>query len=215
MRTVSVLSQKGGAGKSTIAINLAAIAFRKKQRVLLLDLDPQATSLQWYEQRAHDKLSVLATEAKRLPEILKHARNDAFDWVFIDTSGRDEPGVNAAVKQSDFCLLPCRPSPADLHAIKPTVAGIRRMDKPFAFVITQAPARGNRADEARKALATLGDVAPKPIVIRAAYQDAYGRGGGRRRVSTPQQSRRGNPQSVELAQPSNEKARPCLRNAIR
>jgi chromosome partitioning protein len=96
--------------------------------------------------------------------------------VLIDTPGRDEPAVATAIRHSDFCVIPCRPSPADMKATPPTLATIQRLEKPSVFVITQAPPRGPRIREAEVGLGILGPVAPIHLVSRHGYQDAQGRG---------------------------------------
>ena len=66
----------------------------------------------------------------------------SFDFVFIDTPGIDSPGTRAVIALSDFCLVPCRPTPADLRSVSPTLAAIHRLEKDFAFVLTQTPPKG-------------------------------------------------------------------------
>ncbi len=98
--------------------------------------------------------------------------------MFIDTPGRDEPAAAIAIKHADFCLLPCRPTPADMKAIPPTVSTLERLGKPFAFILTQTPPKSPRTREAQVGLTMLGTVAPIHIVARTAYQDAQGIGKG-------------------------------------
>lgn len=110
--------------------------------------------------------------------MIAKARAASIDVVIIDTAGRDEPATASAMRVSDFCLVPCRPTPADMKAIPPTVATMERLGKGFAFVLTQSPARGGRVREAQVGLGMLGTVAPIQIVARTSYQDAQGVGQG-------------------------------------
>lgn len=178
LKTIALVSQKGGAGKSTLAINLAIAAVQSKQRALLVDLDPQKTAEAWYQDRDGEQPNLVTSGANQLGEVLKRAKTAGIQIVILDTAGRDEPATAAAIKVADFCLIPCRPSPADMKAIPPTVATIERLGKQFAFVLTQAPARGPRVREAQVGLGMLGTVAPIQIVTRASYQDAQGTGLG-------------------------------------
>jgi len=182
LHTITLVTQKGGSGKSTLAINLAVTCGRGRKRSLLIDLDPQATSAKWYERRCRHEISdqpgVVAVEASQLPEALRRAKAANIDTVFIDTAGRDDPSSAAAIKHADFCLVACRPTPADIEALEPTIGGLLRQRKPFAFVITQAPAVGFRIKEAETGLELQGLVAPIPVVTRVAYQDALGNGQG-------------------------------------
>jgi chromosome partitioning protein len=114
----------------------------------------------------------------QLPEAIQRARESGYDFVFIDTPGRDEPGTAAAIRVSDLVLVPVRPTPGDMKAIPPTVATVKRLQKEIAFVLTQTPPRGFRIAEAEKSLSMLGLVSPCRIVMRAAYQDAQGAGLG-------------------------------------
>ena len=99
-----------------------------------------------------------------------------FDVVLIDNPGRDEPSTAVAIPHVDLYLIPCRPTPADMKAMPPTVATINRLGKLSAFVLSQTPPRGYRIQEAAKGLSVVGMVAPVHIVSRNAYQDAQGMG---------------------------------------
>jgi len=182
LQTITLVTQKGGSGKSTLAINLAVTAGRGKKKSLLVDLDPQATSAKWYERRLElgesEHPGVVSIPATQLPEALGRAKSARIDTVFIDTAGRDDPSSAAAIKHADYCLVACRPTPADMEALEPTIDTLTRQRKAFAFVITQAPASGFRIIEAEKGLGGQGLVAPVPIVTRVAYQDALGNGQG-------------------------------------
>jgi chromosome partitioning protein len=173
MKVLSLVSPKGGTGKSTLTVNLAAAAPGK---VLILDTDPQGTALAWYERReAENPLLARATPGD-LPDAISKAEGAGFDRVFIDTAGRDDPGTAAAIRVADFCLVPCRPTLPDMRALPPAVAVIQRLNKPYAFVLSQAPPRGYRIREAERGLAILGPVCPVVIVSRSGYQDAFGLG---------------------------------------
>jgi len=178
MIVISFVTQKGGSGKTTLAINCGVVASQKGNRILILDMDAQATAEAWYQDRDDDKPQVIRLVPADLDRALRAAREKGFDVVFIDTPGRDEPGAAAAVRSSDFCVIPCRPSPADMKATPPTVETIRRLGKRAAFVLTQAPPRSFRNREAEQGLSVLGLVCPVHIVLRNVYQDAQGAGLG-------------------------------------
>ena len=178
MKVISFVTQKGGSGKTTLAINCAVVAASgRNRRAVIFDMDPQASAENWFQEREASEPQLIRVSAAELPKAIDLAAKQ-FDFVFIDTPGRDEPAQASAIMQSDFCVIPCRPSPTDLQATPATVATIKRLGKPFAFVLAQTPPRSFRVAEASAALSKLGDVCPVHIVTRNVYQDAQGTGLG-------------------------------------
>src|SRR5579875_3515953 len=98
MRVLSFVSQKGGAGKSTLAISCAVAAEQDGYQVLIVDLDPQGTSEAWFQDRNADTPKLVTAAAADLPDALACARSARFDFVLIDTPGRDEPAVATAIR---------------------------------------------------------------------------------------------------------------------
>jgi chromosome partitioning protein len=178
MTVFSFVTQKGGSGKTTLAINCAVASMLDKKRVVIFDMDEQGTAENWYQDREAEEPLLVKVKATELKQALEGAKSKNFEVVIIDTPGRDEPATASAIRLSDFCVIPCRPSPADMKATPPTVETIRRLSKPAAFVLTQTPARSFRIREAQTGLSVLGMVAPVFIVSRNAYQDAQGAGLG-------------------------------------
>jgi chromosome partitioning protein len=178
MRVISFVTQKGGAGKTTLSVNCAVAAERGGRKTLILDLDEQGSAESWYQVRDAETPRLVKIGAWKLPEAMAAAKAGGYQLVIIDTPGRDEPSVNAAVRAADFVVIPCRPTPVDMKATPPTVETVNRLKKPSFLVLTQTPPRGERVREAETALATLGVVCPVRIVARAAYQDAHGAGLG-------------------------------------
>ena len=175
MRVIAFVTQKGGSGKTTIALSCAAAAEEQGFRALVLDMDPQGTAEAWYQAREATTPKLAAVTAAELPHAITGGQQ-RFDVALVDTPGRDEPSTAVAIRHADLCLIPCRPTPADMKATPPTVATINRLGKLSAFVLSQTPPRGYRIREAAKGLSVLGVVAPVHIVSRNAYQDAQGMG---------------------------------------
>ena len=178
MRVLSFVTQKGGSGKTALLLATSVAAEEAGKRVLIIDLDPQGTAEAWYQDREADTPKLVKIDATDLEDAIRTARASDFDFVLIDTPGRDEPSTAAAIRAADFCIIPCRPTPADMKATPPTIATINRLNKPVAFVLTQTPPRSYRIKEAESGLSVLGMVAPVHIVLRNAYQDAFGAGLG-------------------------------------
>lgn len=181
MRVLSLVTQKGGTGKSALAVSLAVVAEQAGERVCILDLDPQGTSASWYETRTAETPAVLDhNQAGAVPETIGRLRDAGFTLVIIDTPGIDSHATRGAMREADLCLIPVRPSEADVKATMPTVRALEGMERPYALVINQAPtnrqARVTAAVSVR--LSTQGMVLPVPIASRIDHQYAYALGQG-------------------------------------
>jgi chromosome partitioning protein len=172
VKIITLAAQKGGCGKSSLAIALAVQAAQNSKKVLLLDADPQATTVQWCAERNGSPPEVRAIAAHDLDQEVKRIAPH-FDFVFIDTPGQDHTAVSAAIRSSALTLIPCRPTMADILAMRPTATAAKNLRRPFAFVLEQVPTRGTRADESAAALAELGEVGPIRIAYRMAWQDSF------------------------------------------
>ena len=177
MRTVAIISRKGGAGKTNIAVHLAACAEGRGMRAGIVDLDPQATSTKWAARRTESAsfagADVVSAQAFSLPKLLAEARGAGARLMLLDTAPHADAMAVDAARAADFVLIPCRPAIADIEAI-PASADIARLaGKPFAVVLNAAIAKGTRADEARSELERLGlVVAPVEVGHRVAFGDA-------------------------------------------
>lgn len=179
MHVISFVTQKGGSGKSTTAASIAVAAFEQSRRVFMLELDRQGTLSDWIESRQSEAGPEFERiDAAALDRAIATLKDAAYELVVIDTPGIDSPAANAAMRVSDLCLIPCRPTATDLRGCLPTVQALMRLGKPFAFVLTQCPARSPRVDETRAGLVALGLIAEPPIVSRADHQDAMAAGQG-------------------------------------
>lgn len=180
MNVLSFVTQKGGTGKSTLTVSLAVAAEATGEKVCILDLDPQGTSASWYQSRTAETPAVLDhNQAGSLPQTLARLEK-AFSLVIIDTPGIDSHGTRGAMQSADLCLVPVRPSEADLKATLPTIKALTAIGRPFGLVINQAStnkqARLTAAVTTR--LSTTGMVVPVPIAARIDHQYAYALGQG-------------------------------------
>jgi chromosome partitioning protein len=178
MKALTFVTQKGGSGKSTLCISLAVAAREAGHSVCILEMDRQATVSDWLDHRTVEGPEVAQIDAAQLEPVMERLRESAFDFVFIDTPGVDSPGTLSAIRAADLCIIPCRPTPADLRAFKPTLAAIYRLEKKFAFVLNQTPPRSYRVRDAADGLAVLGILPDVNIVARTDHQDAIGLGLG-------------------------------------
>jgi chromosome partitioning protein len=184
MKTIALVNQKGGAGKSTLAASLAVAAAEAGEKVAALDLDPQGSLAAWGENRetANPVVDrVTPEQLGKLAAILSALEKQGFTIVVLDTAGADTTGGNLAMKSSDLCLVPARPSKLDLQATMTTVETVMRLGlrERFAFVLNQSPpGRNTRASEAAKGLEMFGVLASPSIMQRADHQDAVAAGQG-------------------------------------
>ena len=136
MKTISIISQKGGAGKTTLAINLAGAAAAAAQDVVIIDLDPQASAKSWYDRRDKENPVVISAQAATLTEVLATAAAHGADYAIIDTAPHSETAALTAGRAADLILIPCRASYVDLKAIEITVDLVRLARKPALFVLS-------------------------------------------------------------------------------
>lgn len=179
MKTIVLVTQKGGSGKSTLCASLAVAAQESGQKVCILEIDKQSTLSQWARDRTQQAPEVGQVTADKLAATVNRiAAAGEYDCVFIDTPGVDSPGTHEAIRVADLCLIPCRPTPVDLRGISPTLAAIHRLEKDFAFVLNQTPARSYRVRDTEEGLRVLGVLAEVRMVLRNDHQDAMGQGKG-------------------------------------
>ena len=177
MHTVVLATQKGGSGKSTLAIGLAVAAIEGEHRVALVDTDQQGTVSNWGRRRtlAEPLIECVASRIE-IERALRLAKRNGITLAVIDTPATNNALSVSAIGAADLCLIPARPSPADIEAALPTLDVVRKLGKPFAFVLNQAPPRGYRPSEATVALSAAGVLASPFIVQRNDHQDALGNG---------------------------------------
>jgi chromosome partitioning protein len=177
MKTLAIISQKGGSGKSTIAVHLTAYAHAKKQYPALIDLDPQGSSYKWNSSRIEGhskspKLEVVQGTAAKLKDMLELAEQSGIKIAVVDTAPHSDNAAAIAAQLADFVLIPCRPARFDLDAIASTVQIVAAASKSAAVVLNAAP-RGKLAEEARAALEQQGiKVLPTVLQQRASFAHA-------------------------------------------
>jgi chromosome partitioning protein len=177
MKVVSLISQKGGVGKTTLATALAVAAHRDGKQAFLVDLDPQASASFWMDTRQDDALAISAIPASRLSHVLDAAKLAAADIAIIDTPPFAKDIAFEAAQHADLVMIPTRPAVLDVMAMTRTIELIKAFDKQAAVVLTFCPPNGKEVDDTETAVRALDvDLCPVHIGQRIAYSRAQQNG---------------------------------------
>lgn len=174
MKTIAILSQKGGTGKTTLALHLAVAAEAAGHVSVVVDLDPQSSASGWSESRKREGPTVVIAHAPRLGSILNAAARNGANLALLDTAPHSQADALVAAQAADLILIPCRPGILDLRAIGATVQIARLANKPAAVVLNAVPPNARSlAQEAEEAVRGYGvEVAPVRLTQRAAFSHA-------------------------------------------
>lgn len=176
MKVLTLANQKGGVGKTTVAVHIATASEADGISAAILELDRQATASTWGEARGSPPL-VSRIDSSALSQALKRLADRGTGLAIIDCPGSHSPAVAAAIKASDLVLLPCRPQGVDITASAETLAVCQRLRKPNAYLLGPCVASETKAAKARAAFEREGHrVAPVDIMQRRVFVDAVEKG---------------------------------------
>jgi chromosome partitioning protein len=181
---VSIAQQKGGAGKTTLAVQLGTRWLTEGRRVAMLDIDPQASLFAWFNLRRRrqgdkpDGLMVQGLSGWRLGTELRRLRAE-FDIVLVDSPPHAESDAKAAIRAADLVLLPCQPNALDLWATQPTLELAKAESTRALLVLNRVPARSRAADQIRAEIEAKGwPLAEASLGNRQAFAASIGDGRG-------------------------------------
>lgn len=164
MKTLAIISRKGGAGKTTISLHLAVAAEAHGIATVVFDLDPQASSALWSDHRGEPIPAVVPAQSPRLASLLAQAKTQEAGLAILDTAPHADGIASDAATHADLILIPCRPSSFDLDAIGASIRLARATEKPAVVIINAAPTQGAETAEAVSAIESAG-VEVCPIVL--------------------------------------------------
>lgn len=177
MKTIALLSQKGGVGKTTLALHLAVGWTQRGQNVAVIDIDPQVSAAKWGDRREAARPVVRSAQAKRLPQELDTIRKAGGEIVVIDTAPRADAVILGVAKVADLVVIPCRPSILDLEALADTLELVQTADVPILTVLNAVVPHVPDTALAEDAIAQLGAaVCPIRIHRRVTFSRALLRG---------------------------------------
>lgn len=175
MKVITTATQKGGAGKTTLVLNLAVKSFIDGMKTLIIDTDEQQTAYKWFHARgkqSNPKVVSVNTQ-EQLKSLLSGLRDKGYERVYIDTQGSKSNMGNCTIDEADFVIVPCKASGFDAKSQRETAETIHTLKKDAVFVITQAPSRGKDVQITKDILRGLGIASYSgQISLLKAYRDA-------------------------------------------
>lgn len=173
MKTVAVISQKGGSGKTTIALHLAVAGALAGKNTAIIDLDPQASAAKWSDRRETDLPVVISAQPARLGKEMDRVRDLGGEFLIIDTAPHSDSAALEAARAADLVLIPCRPAILDLEAITSTTGLVEVTKTPALVVMNAVAPSGPEAGSALDLLKGLGiNTCPTRLGNRIAFSRA-------------------------------------------
>jgi len=173
-KVITVAQQKGGAGKTTLAVHLAVALKQRGKRVAIIDIDPQGSTTQWHKIReekfgeGYTGLTFAALSGWRVgSEVARLRRNH--DIIIIDSPPHTETEARTAIRNADLIIIPVQPSPTDLWATKATLELAKNENIPVKVVLNRISANSKLA---QTIAAELPDLAKSTLGNRVLFASA-------------------------------------------
>jgi len=171
MQTIAIISQKGGAGKTTLAVHLAVASTAAGLKTGIIDLDPQASSTNWGDRRTDPLPAVVSAHSKRLPQEMNNAREAGIERLYLDTAPHSDAVAVDAARVADLIVVPCKPNILDIEAVGNTINLMKAIGTPLFVVLNGVAPAGTEADEAEAAIRETFSVpvCPARLTTRIAF----------------------------------------------
>lgn len=157
---ITVAQQKGGSGKTTLAAHLAVALSQKRNRVAVIDIDPQGSLTAWHKIREtklgeeYTGLNFRSIAGWKVNSEIVNLKRD-HDFIIIDSPPHVETDATTAIRASDLVLIPVQPSPTDLWASKATIELTKSERIPFNIVMNRVNNNSKLAQEITKELPNI------------------------------------------------------------
>ncbi|MDO5646805.1 ParA family partition ATPase [Paracoccus sp. (in: a-proteobacteria)] len=182
-KIITVAQQKGGSGKTTLAVNLAVALHARGHSVALIDTDPQGSMGRWFIERmqaqGEDEAMDFSTSSAWGASYESEKLKKRFDFVIIDTPPKIDSDLRPALRVADLVLVPVATSHVDLWATEGVLDLARRERADMLVVLNRVrPNTRLSAEVAEKAVELGAVVADTQIANRVAYAETLGLGLG-------------------------------------
>ncbi|MEM7690785.1 MAG: ParA family partition ATPase [Pseudomonadota bacterium] len=177
-KVIAIASQKGGSGKTTLAVHIATKAAQAGYESCVIDTDPQATAASWSDWRGDFLPVVVTSPPARLGRTITSAQKNGVDFLVIDTPPHADAAAREAIKAADLVLIPTKPRAFDLAALEPVADLVSFAQKPAFVVLNAVPAGATvLAEDAKAAASDIGlDICPVTLGDRAAFHRSSAKG---------------------------------------
>lgn len=182
-KTITIAQQKGGAGKTTLAVQLATAFLAAGKKVATVDIDPQASLTQWFTVRSQNLrnknllLHTPVTGWRLQAEVDRLVRE--YDFVIIDSPPHTETDAKISIRIADLVLIPVQPSPVDIWATKPTLEIAAKEKVQVKLILNRVSKRSKLAKSMHDKLSEYGaEIATTQLGNRIKFAEAMVRGLG-------------------------------------
>ena len=177
MKKIAFLAQKGGSGKTTLAVHTAVAATEAGESVVVIDTDPQKSATVWGDARSQEVPIVATAAASELGRVLEAADQERMTLAIVDTAPHTAPDATRIVRAVDLVAIPVRPTAFDIAAAGSAVDIVKAAGVRAVFVLSACPFRSPEIAETRTVLAEYGlPIAPVEIIDRRAFARAVATG---------------------------------------
>lgn len=177
MKKIAFLAQKGGSGKTTLAVHTAVAATEAGESVVVIDTDPQKSATVWGDARSQEVPIVATAAASELGRVLEAADQERMTLAIVDTAPHAAPDATRIVRAVNLVAIPVRPTAFDIAAAGSAVDIVKAAGVRAVFVLSACPFRSPEIAETRTVLAEYGlPIAPVEIIDRRAFARAVATG---------------------------------------